>query len=245
MELVRRLDRAWARIEGALTVGVLLSMVFVASFSAGIRNLTHFNLAWANALLADMEWVDGFLHKATLWLAFLGASQATFYRKHISIEALSQNLPRKQRYLMQAAAGLIAGGIVFAMMCSMAAAIGINLRERPIEYEVVATDASIHVCDASPEQLAVLDNAAVPRVFCAVRSVFEIVGVRAEAPGPMFQLIVPLALFVIALRFVGAGFTAARAVARGDAALAELEAEEHARRLAVKSTTDLPPEIAP
>ena len=41
LEFVRRLDRAWARGEAALTVGVLLSMVLVASVSAGARNLTR------------------------------------------------------------------------------------------------------------------------------------------------------------------------------------------------------------
>src|SRR4249919_3151598 len=106
MEFFRRLDRAWARGEGMLTVGVLLSMVFVASFSAGIRNLTRFDIQWANALLTDMEWADSFLRKATMWLAFLGASQATYYRKHISIDVLTRLAPLKPRYVMHATAGI-------------------------------------------------------------------------------------------------------------------------------------------
>ena len=245
MQQFRRLDRAWARIEGALMVGALLSMVFVASFSAAIRNLTHWKLAWANALLADMEWVDGFLHKATLWLAFLGASQAAYYRKHISVEALNQNLPRKQRYALHAAAGLIAAGIVFALVISTASAIGINLRERPVEYEVVAGHDSLHVCDASPRQLAALQDAQVPSVFCVVRGVFGALGVRAEAPGALFQLIVPLTLLVIGLRFTGAGVRAARAVASGDDALAELEAEARAQRMSAQAAADAGSESTP
>ena len=47
MELWRRFDNAWAKWEGRLTVMVLLSMVFVASFSAGVRNLTRFDIKWA------------------------------------------------------------------------------------------------------------------------------------------------------------------------------------------------------
>src|ERR1700750_2585016 len=119
MEFIRRLDRTWARGEGLLTVAVLLSMVAVAGFSAGIRNLTRFDVQWANTLLTDMEWADSFLRKATMWLAFLGASQACYYRKQISIDVLTRIAPLKPRYMMHAAAGVIAGLITFAVAISL------------------------------------------------------------------------------------------------------------------------------
>jgi TRAP-type C4-dicarboxylate transport system permease small subunit len=233
MEFFRRLDRTWARGEGALTVLVLLSMVFVAGFSAGIRNLTRFDIQWANELLTDMDWADSFLRKATMWLAFLGASQACYYRKHISIDVVVRIAPLKQRYMMHAAAGLIAAAITFAMSYSLAEAVKLNLAERPIEYEMLAESGSQHICDASAEQIKQLEGLSVPRSFCTVRSGLKIFGITAETPGAAFQLIVPFMFFVMGLRFMGAGLGAAAAVASGDEAMRELEAEEHARLQAV------------
>jgi len=235
MEFFRRLDRAWARGEGGLTVLVLLSMVFVAAFSAGVRNLTRFDIQWANEVLTDMEWADSFLRKATMWLAFLGASQACYYRKHISIDVLVRIAPLKQRYLMHAAAGIIAALITFAMSYSLWKAVELNLSERPIEYEMLTETGSQHVCDATPEQLKALEGVEVPTSFCAVRTVLRAVGVTPETPGAAFQLIVPFMFFVMGLRFLGAGGTAARAVAEGEEALLKLEAEEHARQAAVET----------
>ena len=236
MEFFRRLDRAWARGEGMLTVGVLLSMVFVASLSAGIRNLTRFDLQWANTLLTDMEWADSFLRKATMWLAFLGASQATYYRKHISIDVLTRIAPLKQRYMMHAAAGIIAGLITFALSVSLASAVKLNLNERPIEYEMLGDDGAIHICDARAEQLKDLEGVDVPTIFCGVRKVFNTIGIPAETPGAAFQIIVPFMFFVIGLRFLGLGIGAAIAVSQGEVALKRLEDEEHARMAAIHAS---------
>jgi TRAP-type C4-dicarboxylate transport system permease small subunit len=235
MEFFRRLDRAWARGEGALTVLVLLSMVFVAFFSAGVRNLTRFDIQWANEILTDMEWADSFLRKATMWLAFLGASQACYYRKHISIDVLVRVAPLKQRYMMHAAAGIIAALITFGMSYSLWKAVELNLSERPIEYEMLTETGSQHVCDATPEQLKALEGVEAPTSFCVVRTVLKVVNIVPETPGSAFQLIVPFMFFVMGLRFLGAGATAASAVAQGEEALLKLEAEEHARQAAVET----------
>ncbi|HEX4353102.1 MAG TPA: TRAP transporter small permease subunit, partial [Polyangiales bacterium] len=208
MEFFRRLDRAWARGEGILTVIVLLSMVFVASFSAGIRNLTRFDIQWANSLLTDMEWADSFLRKATMWLAFLGASQATYYRKHISIDVITRIAPLKQRYMMHAASGIIAGIITMCLAFSLASAVKLNLNERPIEYEILGDNGSMHICDATPAQLKQLEGVERPSSFCAVRSVLNLVGIPAETPGAAFQIVVPLMFLVISLRFFGIGIGA-------------------------------------
>jgi TRAP-type C4-dicarboxylate transport system permease small subunit len=237
MEFIRRLDRAWARGEGALTVGVLLSMVFVAGFSAGIRNLTRFDIQWANEILTDMEWADSFLRKATMWLAFLGASQACYYRKHISIDVLVRIAPLKQRYIMHAAAGIIAALITFAMAYSLWKAVELNLAERPIEYEMLTETGSQHICDATPEQLKALDGVERPTSFCVVRTVLKTFGVVPETPGAAFQLIVPFMFMVMGLRFLGAGASAAMAVASGEEALRKLDEEEHTRHAAVETTS--------
>ena len=233
MEFFRRLDRAWARGEGALTVLVLLSMVFVAAFSAGIRNLTRFDIPWASVLLTDMEWADSFLRKATMWLAFLGASQACFYRKHISIDVLVRIAPVKQRFIMLAASGIIAALITFAMSFSLWKAVELNLAERPIEYDMLTETGSQHVCDATPEQIKTLDGVEVPTMFCGVRRGLKLFGVTAETPGAAFQLVVPFMFIVMGLRFLGVGIGTAIGVAEGEESLKRMDDEEHARQAAV------------
>jgi TRAP-type C4-dicarboxylate transport system permease small subunit len=229
MEFFRRLDRAWARGEGWVTVGVLLSMVFVAAFSAGVRNLTRFDVQWANNLLTDMEWADSYLRKATMWLAFLGASLATHYRKNINIDVLIRIAPLKQKYVMHAIAGVAGGIITLALAYSLASAVSLNLRERPIEYELLGNDGSMHVCDATAAQLKEIEGIERPAIFCVVRSVLNTFGVPAETPGAAFQIVVPIMFLVIGLRFIGLGIGAAIAVYEGPVALERAEAEEHAR----------------
>jgi TRAP-type C4-dicarboxylate transport system permease small subunit len=236
MEFFRRLDRAWARGEGVVTVAVLLAMVFVAAFSATVRNLTRFDVHWANEMLTDMEWADSFLRKGTMWLAFLGASQATFYRKHISIDVLTRIAPVKQRYMMHAAAGFIAGAITFCLAFSLASAVAINLKERPLEYEILGNDGSMHICDATPAQLKGLEGVERPTTFCIVRSILHALAIPAETPGAVFQLFVPFMFFVIGVRFTGIGIGAAVAVSKGDEAMKELDEEERVRVAAVHAS---------
>ena len=102
LEKIRRVDAAWARAEGWLTVLVLILMVIVAGFAAGVRNLTRFDVAWANALLNDMDWADSLLRKGTMWLAFLGASLASYHGKHINIDMLLRIAPPRLRFSMMA-----------------------------------------------------------------------------------------------------------------------------------------------
>jgi TRAP-type C4-dicarboxylate transport system permease small subunit len=238
MEFYRRLDRAWARGEGVLTLSILLSMVFVACFSAGMRNLTRFDITWANALLTELDWTDSFLHKATTLLAFLGASQAAYYHKHISIDVLTRVAPLRVRYVMHAASGIIAGAIAIALAYSLAAAVALNLAERPIEYELLGTSGAMHICDAPPAQLSQLDGVERPPVFCALRRVLKVVGIRAETPGAAFQLVVPLIFLGIGVRFLARGIISGRAAWQGEAAMNRLEAEERARLAAVHARLD-------
>lgn len=229
MQLYRRLDRAWARGEAVLTVSLLIAMVSIASFSAGVRNLTRFDLVWANALLIDMEWVDSFLSQATVLLAFLGASQATYYHKHIRIDVVTRSLPLLPRHVVEAAAGVI----VLALAVSLGSAVKLNMSERPIAYELLGEGGAVHVCDATPEQLRALRAMERPSAFCALRRILKHAGLDAEAPGPVFQCSVPLIFVVIGCRFLGIAARSVHAVSRGKAAMLELEAEEAARLAAV------------
>ena len=108
----------------------------------------------------------------------------------------------------------------------------LNLTERPVEYEMLGPNGSMHVCDATDEQLAGLIDFEQPTLFCAGRAVLAVFTIPAETPGAAFQLIVPIMLFVMALRFLGHGVHFTRVVLGGDATVAEAEAEEQRDALA-------------
>jgi TRAP-type C4-dicarboxylate transport system permease small subunit len=228
--MLKRFDRAWARGEGWLTVAVLILMVFIAGFQASVRNLTRFDIGWANQMLTDLDWADSLLRKGTLWLSFLGASLATYNLKHINIDVMLRIAPPKAKYTMLALSSICAGLITFGLVKSFSDAIYLNLTERPVEYELMAENGdSMHVCDASQERIDQLEGLERPTGFCLLRGGLSIVGVPAETPGAAFQLIVPVMLFVIALRLIGHGFGAINTLRGGEPALARAEAAERAR----------------
>lgn len=226
MEFLKKLDRGWARAEGWMTVAVLLMMVLTAGWQALIRNLTRFDISWANEMLTDLEWADSFLRKGTLWLAFLGASIATHVGKHIGIDVLTRIAPVRAKYTMLALSGILGGLITLGLTYSFSSAVQLNLTERPIEYEMLGEEGSMHVCDASDEQLAQLDGFERPSAFCALRSALGAIGIPAETPGAAFQLIVPLMFFVIAIRLIGQGIGSAMVLAGGEEAIAKAEEQE-------------------
>ncbi len=232
MDFLRRVDRAWARGESWLTVGVLILMVLVAGFQAGIRNLTRFDVQWANDLLTNMEWADSFLRKGTLWLAFLGASMATYKHKHIAIDVLLRLAPPKGKYWMLAISGVLAGFITLGLTYSFSKAVELNLTERPVEYELLGPNGPMHVCDATPAELKGLEDFSKPTVFCFFRSILNSVGIPAETPGAAFQLIVPVMFFAIAIRLIAQGIGYFGTVLGGEEAIAVAEEEERRRILA-------------
>lgn len=231
MDLLRRLDRGWARLEGWVTVGVLILMVFAAGWQAFVRNLTRFDIEWANEMLNDMgTGIDSLLRKGTLWLAFLGASLATHKHKHIGIDILLRIAPGRAKYVMVSIGSLLSGIIAIGLTVSFSQAVYLNLTERPLEYELLAADGdSIHSCDASEERLEQFEDFDKPVIFCAVRSVLATLGIPAETPGAAFQLIVPVMFVSIAVRLIGRGFGAVGILLGGDEAIEQAEADERRR----------------
>jgi TRAP-type C4-dicarboxylate transport system permease small subunit len=230
--LLKRIDSAWAKGEGRLLVGVLILMILVAGFQAAVRNLTRFDVQWANQLLTDLDWADSLLRKGTLWLSFLGASLATYHMKHINMDILLRIAPPKPKYSMLAIASIIGALITFGMTYSFSSAVYLNLTERPVEYEMLSpTGESQHVCDGSDEAIAQLDGLVRPTSFCILRTLLGAVGIPAETPGAAFQLIVPIMLFVIAVRLFAQGIGYIQTIAGGEAAMAKAEEEEQQRML--------------
>lgn len=240
IDFLRRMDRAWARGESWLIVVVLILMVLVAGFQAGIRNLTRFDIQWANTLLTDMEWADSFLRKGTLWLAFVGASVATHKHKHIAIDVLLRIAPLRSKYWMLAIGGVLAGIITIGLTYSFWRAVELNLTERPVEYEILGAQGSMHVCDATDAEVHAIVDFSKPTYFCFFRSVLGVFHIPAETPGAAFQLIVPLMFFSIALRLIGYGFGYV-AVALGSEEGIAREEDEEKRRLLDQQQSVLSP----
>lgn len=232
MEFLKRLDRGWARFEGWITVAVLLLMVVTAGGQALVRNLTRFDIAWANQMLTDMDWADSLLRKGTMWLAFLGASLATEAHKHIGIDVIHRIVPARVKYIMLSVSGVLSGLITFGLVYSFSRAVGLNLAERPVEYEMLGANGPIHSCDATQAQLAALEGFDAPGAFCVFRSALGSIGLNTETPGAAFQLIVPAMLFVMAVRMVAKGIGSGLLVLEGPAAIERAEAEERVREQA-------------
>jgi len=192
---------------------------------------------WANELLTDLDWADSLLRKGTLWLSFLGASLATYNLKHINMDILLRVAPPKAKYTMLAIASIIGSLITFGMTYSFSSAVYLNLTERPVEYEMLSTAGdSMHVCDGADEEIAKLDGLTKPTTFCAARAVLKVMGIPAETPGAAFQLIVPIMLFVMALRLMGQGFGFIKTVMGGEEMIAAAERDENDRMLAQQAS---------
>jgi TRAP-type C4-dicarboxylate transport system permease small subunit len=229
IETLRRFDRQWARAEGWVIVGVLILMILVAGFAAGVRNLTRFDIEWASRLLNDMAWADSLLRKGTLWLAFVGGSLATYHRKHIIIDPLLRIAPARAKYTLLAISSILAGLITIALTYSFSSAVYLNLTERPVEYELLSNEGnSMHVCDASDERVDALVDLEKPTGFCLFRAALAGIGVPAETPGAAFQLIVPIMFFVMAIRMLGQGVGHIATLAGGAEAIARAEEVERA-----------------
>lgn len=202
MNALRRLDKGLARGLAALTAAVLLLMVVVAATQAGLRNLTNFNIEWANAVLVHMEWADSFLQKGTLWLAFFGAALATHEEKHIAIDVLFRFAKPQAKALMRAIISLFAGITCFYLARVFWLSVLNNAKEIPLDYSVLGSnDEMIHICDAAKD--TIIDSGlSRPDIFCWIRSVLDLFGAEMSTPDVALQLIVPVMLIFMSIRLL-------------------------------------------
>lgn len=213
--MLKTLDRAWARVEAALAGCVLLAMIAVSAAGLAVQALALTGLPWAVDRAGELDWVEWLLRKGTLWLAFLGMSLAAHHGRHVRFERALRDAPPRARHQLLALASLVTSAISAGLMLAFARAVGSNLAERPAEVELLdATGRVMHLCDASAAQLAEVPGLNAPHVFCAVRIALAAFGVHAETASAAFQLIAPVALLVVALRFFAAALGHARAATR-------------------------------
>lgn len=211
MKYIRRIDRQLARGEAAIAATVLLVMIAVAATQAALRNLTNLDFSWANAVLEHMEWADSFLQKGTLWLAFFGASLSTYEERHIGIDVLPRLVAPRMKQLIRAVVSTVAAVTCFYLSRVFWLSVLNNAREIPLEYSVLGpSDEMMHICEASAQVLTD-SGLSRPGLFCAVRSVLEVFGVKMSTPDVALQLIVPAMFMFMAVRFIS------RAAAAGGA----------------------------
>jgi len=201
LKALARFDTGIARGEAALATLVLVSMILAASFQALFRNFAGMQFGWAMALLQNLTWIDPFLQKGTLWLAFLGASLATREGRHIGIDLFPRLAPKRVKLLMRGVAAAGASAVSYFLCRAFWAAVLVNAEERLASYEVYGDLGSLHICDATAQQVA---NASLeaPGMFCGVRSALAFVGVPIETPEAGLQLIVPVMFFLMAVRLL-------------------------------------------
>ncbi|MEQ8456562.1 MAG: TRAP transporter small permease subunit [Sandaracinaceae bacterium] len=214
MQALKRFDAGIARGEAVLATLFLLSMILAASVQAIFRNLAGAEIDWANTALSSLEWVDPFLQKGTLWLAFLGASLATREGRHIGIDLLPRLAPKKAKLLMRGLAALFSSVVSFFLARAFWAAVLVNAEERPATYEVFGDTGPLHVCDATMAQVADA-SLEMPGIFCHVRTALAGVGVPVETPEAALQLIVPVMFVVMSARLLANGVGAFLELAQG------------------------------
>lgn len=85
MKFLNFIDEIIAKVETALVIILLSLMVIIGFAQILLRNFFQTGLLWA----------DPFLRYAVLWLAFIGASIATYEDRHINIDVLTRLLSPK------------------------------------------------------------------------------------------------------------------------------------------------------
>ncbi|MCB9595924.1 MAG: TRAP transporter small permease [Sandaracinaceae bacterium] len=212
---LERFDAGVARGESALATFFLISMIAAASLQAVCRNLAGMEIDWATSSLPYLTWVDPFLQKGTLWLAFLGASLATREGRHIGIDLFPRIAPKRVKMLMRSIAGYGSAVVAFYLARAFWAAVLVNADERPANLEVWGDSGSLHVCDATAQQVADA-TLEVPKIFCGIRSALAAVDVPVETGEAALQLIVPVMFLMISVRLFAGATSAAIKLATGD-----------------------------
>jgi TRAP-type C4-dicarboxylate transport system permease small subunit len=102
MKLLHAVDRILFRVEYALLVVFLGSMVLLAFAQVVLRNFFDTGIVWADTIVRHL----------VLWSGFVGAAIATGEERHISIDALTKFLSPRIRHMV-----LIFTGLFAALVC--------------------------------------------------------------------------------------------------------------------------------
>ena len=177
-------------------------MIVVAAAQAVLRNLTNFDLDFANQALEQMAWADSFLQKGTLWLAFFGASLSTYDEKHIAIDVIPRLSPPRAKQFFRAIVSTFGAITCYYLARVFWLSVLNNAMEIPLEYSVLGdNDEMVHICQASAQVLADAGLSR-PDMFCGIRTLIELLDIKMSTPDVSLQLIVPAMFLWMAVRFL-------------------------------------------
>lgn len=186
-------------------------MIVIAAAQAVLRNLTNFDLGFANVALEHMSWADSFLQKGTLWLAFFGASLSTYDEKHIAIDVIPRLSPPRVKQLLRAIVSTFSAIVCFYLGRVFWLSVLNNAMEIPLEYSILGpNDEMVHICQA-PAQVLADTGLSRPDLFCGIRGLIEVFGAKMSTPDVALQLIVPSMFMFMAVRFLLRAMAAGRA----------------------------------
>lgn len=193
-------------MEAFLLGGVLLAMVVLAPLQALLRKLSEAEWGWAISVLGHLDWVDTFLQIGTLWLAFLGASLATFSNRHLAIDILPKILPRKAQRVVQSIVNIAASVVCVVYAYSFFLSISGTREGIPAQYSLINEQGineqgEIHICEASSRLVESLELD-YPHVFCAIRHAFQSINVELVSPESVMYLAILPFLIMMSLRFL-------------------------------------------
>lgn len=106
MKILKTIDLALNKAEGALLILMLSTMVLVAFGQVMLRNVFHTAILGADILLRHL----------VLWIGFLGAAIATSEERHINIDALRRFLPPRIRSAVDVLTDIFATVVCFFLM---------------------------------------------------------------------------------------------------------------------------------
>ena len=101
--VLSKLHQFLLKIEAIMTIGLLLSMMLIATVQIVMRNLFDSGLLWA----------ESYIRVAVLWLALFGAMLASRHHKHLAIDTLIHRLSPPVQYWLKRFNDLFSAVICF------------------------------------------------------------------------------------------------------------------------------------
>lgn len=100
---VIKIHQLLLKTEAAIIIGLLVSMIMIATIQIIMRNLFDSGLLWA----------ESYTRIAVLWLALLGAMLASRNHKHLAIDALINRLSQRAQYRLKRFNDLFSASLCF------------------------------------------------------------------------------------------------------------------------------------
>lgn len=105
MKILKSIDSAINKIEGAVLIFLLLVMLFMAFGQVVLRNVFTGGIVWGDILLRHL----------VLWIGFLGAALATSGERHINIDILTRYLSERLKGLVATLSNVFAAVVCFLL----------------------------------------------------------------------------------------------------------------------------------